>query len=244
MGKKLDWGDAGEKKWADHAGCLLVGTKGMLHSTGHNASFSLLPEADFKEFKYPDPILPRGRGHEQEWLDACKGGPAPMSSFEYASRLTEFNLLGNVATQFDGQLEFDPSSWKSPTTKRPTPPSAANTARAGHCKTSIVGNKEMKISTWMLILFSSTTLAQVSPDQAAKIEAAIPKAARVIPQKPRKVLIWNTPFMDKSPHKGYTIPHSELAFRLMGQKTKAYEPVVSDDIAMFLPDNHRSLMQS
>jgi hypothetical protein len=112
MGKKLDWGDAGEKKWADHAGCLLVGTKGMLHSTGHNASFSLLPEAMFKDFKYPDPILPRSRGHEQEWLDACKGGPAPMSSFEYASRLTEFNLLGNVTTQFDGQLDYDPIELK------------------------------------------------------------------------------------------------------------------------------------
>jgi type 1 glutamine amidotransferase len=95
----------------------------------------------------------------------------------------------------------------------------------------------MKISTWMLILFSATALAQVSPDQLSKIEAAIPKAARATPQKIRRVLIWNTPFMDKSPHKGYTIPHSEAAFRLMGQKTKVYDPVVSDDVAMFLPDN-------
>ncbi len=112
MGKKLDWGDAGEKKWADHAGCLLVGTKGLLHSTGHNASFFLLPEKDYKEYKYPEQILPRSRGHEQEWLDACRGGPATMSNFEYASRLTEFNLLGNVATQFEGTLEFDPVELK------------------------------------------------------------------------------------------------------------------------------------
>lgn len=85
----------------------------------------------------------------------------------------------------------------------------------------------------------AVSIAQISPDQLAKIEAAVPKTARVVPQKLRKVLIWNTPFMDKSPHKGYTIPHSELAFRLMGQRTKAYEPIVSDDVAMFLPDNLR-----
>ena len=42
MGRRLDWGDAGEKRWADHAGCLLIGSKGMLHSTGHNTSYTLV----------------------------------------------------------------------------------------------------------------------------------------------------------------------------------------------------------
>jgi type 1 glutamine amidotransferase len=77
---------------------------------------------------------------------------------------------------------------------------------------------------------------QVSPDQAKKIEKAIPREARVVPKKPRKVLIWNTPYMEKSPHRGYTIPHSELAFRLMGEKTGAYTPVVSDDQTLLLPE--------
>ena len=108
MGRQLDWGDAGEKRWRDHAGCLLVGTKGMLHSTGHNTSFTLLPEHKFKDFKGPSPSLPRSRGHEREWLDACKGGPPAMSNFDYAGPLTEFVLLGNVATQFEQKLEFDP----------------------------------------------------------------------------------------------------------------------------------------
>ena len=112
MGRRLDWGDAGEKKWQDHAGCLVIGTSGMLHSTGHNASFSLLPEAQFKDFRGPERVLPRSPGHEQEWLGAIKGGPAVMSSFDYASRLTEFNLLGNVATLFRGAIEFDPAAMK------------------------------------------------------------------------------------------------------------------------------------
>lgn len=112
MGRRLDWGDAGEKKWEDHAGCLLIGTKGMLHSTGHNTSYSLLPKTKFEGFELPRPTLPRSRGHEREWADACKGGPAAMSNFNYADPLAEFVLLGNVATQFEGKIEFDPVKMK------------------------------------------------------------------------------------------------------------------------------------
>ena len=112
MGRRLDWGDAGEKRWADHAGCLLIGTKGMLHSTGHNTSYTLLPKNKFESFEKPKPTLPRSRGHEREWADACKGGPAAMSNFNYADPLAEFVLLGNVATQFEGKIEFDPAAMK------------------------------------------------------------------------------------------------------------------------------------
>ncbi|UCG46912.1 MAG: Gfo/Idh/MocA family oxidoreductase [Phycisphaerales bacterium] len=112
MGRKLDWGDAGEKKWKDHAGCLLIGTDGLLHSTGHNMSFTLHPQDKFEDFKGPERTLPRCRGHEREWLEACRGGAAAMSNFDYAARLAEFVLLGNVATQFDHQLEFDPRAMK------------------------------------------------------------------------------------------------------------------------------------
>ena len=33
LGRKLDWGDAGEKKWQDWAGLLIVGSQGMLSPT-------------------------------------------------------------------------------------------------------------------------------------------------------------------------------------------------------------------
>lgn len=110
MGRKLDWGDAGEKKWQDHAGCLLVGTKGMLHANGHNTVVTLLPEAKFKDFEGPPSSLPRSRGHESEWLDACRGGPPAMSRFDYSAPLTEFVLLGNVATLFGKTIEYDPTA--------------------------------------------------------------------------------------------------------------------------------------
>lgn len=112
MGRRLDWGDAGEKKWQDHAGCLLVGTQGMLHANAHNTVVTLLPGEKFQGFKGPAPSLPRSRGHESEWLDACRGGPAALSNFDYSGPLTEFVLLGNIATRFGKTIEYDPVAMK------------------------------------------------------------------------------------------------------------------------------------
>ncbi len=109
MGKKLDWGDAGRQKWDDHAGCLICGDKQLLHATGHNSSFTLLPSGRTSDEEGPPQILPRSGSHEREWAAACKGGPRPMSHFGYSGPLTEFLMLGNVATLFpDTELEFDP----------------------------------------------------------------------------------------------------------------------------------------
>jgi len=112
MERKLDWGDAGEKRYQDHAGCLLVGTKGMLHSNGHNTIYSLHPKEKFEGFELSNPTLPRSRGHEREWVEAIKGNGTAMSNFDYSGPLTEFNMLGNVATQLEGAIEYDPVEMK------------------------------------------------------------------------------------------------------------------------------------
>jgi len=44
IGDELDWGDKKEKKSRDHAGAVIVGGKGKIHATGHNATFRQLPE--------------------------------------------------------------------------------------------------------------------------------------------------------------------------------------------------------
>jgi len=80
----------------------------MLYAIAHNTSITLLPRDKFADLKEPPRRLPRSRGHEREWIDACKGGPPAMSNFNYGGPLTEFLLLGNVATLFDAELEFDP----------------------------------------------------------------------------------------------------------------------------------------
>ena len=46
--------------------------------------------------------------------------------------------------------------------------------------------------------------------------------------------------MSKDPHKGYCIPYGTAAFAALGRKTGAFEPVVSDDLAMWLPDRLRT----
>ena len=113
MGHELDWGDTGEKKWKDWAGTLIVGTEGKIYATGHNATFTLLPEDKFKGVQRdkPEKIEP-SHGHEQDWMEACKGGKPAWASYDYAGPFNEFNMLGNVATQFEGVLEFDPLACK------------------------------------------------------------------------------------------------------------------------------------
>jgi type 1 glutamine amidotransferase len=88
-----------------------------------------------------------------------------------------------------------------------------------------------------VFVLAEVTLAQVDPQRAEKIRAAAPERASVAPKKARTVLIWNTPpaLMDKDPHKGYCIPFGECAFQTLGEKTGAFKPVVSGDLAMFAP---------
>jgi hypothetical protein len=112
LGRPMDWTTDDGDEWKDWAGILIVGKNGMLYANAHNTVFTLLPAERFKDFKQPEPSLPRSRGHEREWMDACKGGPAPMSNFSYSGPLTEFNMLGNVATQVEGAIEYDPVEMK------------------------------------------------------------------------------------------------------------------------------------
>jgi len=75
--------------------------------------------------------------------------------------------------------------------------------------------------------------------RAKQIFDAAPAKARVQPKKPRRVLIWITPphLMPKDPHKGYCIPYGTHAIKTLGEKTGAFEPIVSDDVSVFLPDS-------
>ena len=82
--------------------------------------------------------------------------------------------------------------------------------------------------------------AQVPPEHAEQIRKAAGEIkASVAPKKPRVVLIWNTPphLMDKDPHQGYCIPYGEEAMKAIGETSGAFKPVVSDDLAVFAPEN-------
>lgn len=109
LGRGLDWGDKGPKRWTDWAGCLIVGSEGKIYANSHNATFEMLPRATFRNIQQREPEqLEKSAGHENDWLNACRGGSPAWANFEYAGPLTEFNLLGNVATQVEGELQYDP----------------------------------------------------------------------------------------------------------------------------------------
>lgn len=105
----------GEKP--SNSGLLLVGDKGSLYSPNdYGASQVLLPKKDFEGYKAPEPTLARNgkgdSGMKAEWIAAIKGGPEPMSNFQYAGLLTETLLLGNVAIRAGKKLTWDGPNFK------------------------------------------------------------------------------------------------------------------------------------
>ena len=91
-----------------------------------------------------------------------------------------------------------------------------------------------------LLLGSRLEAAEEIPASRAKqIFDAAPAKARAVPTRPRRVLIWITRphLMGKDPHKGYCIPYGTAAFKILGEKTAAYEPIVRDDLTVLLPES-------
>jgi len=81
-------------------GIIFVGDKGKILAEGWGAqSPRLIPEAKMKEYNKPPKTIPRGIQHHQDWIRACKGGPAPLANFDYSGPLAEIVLLGNVAVR-------------------------------------------------------------------------------------------------------------------------------------------------
>lgn len=87
-------------------GGLYYGDKGVILAP-HGGGPRLLPESKMKGFKPPEPFLPRGVNHWQEWISACKGGPKPLADFDYAGPLTETILLGNVAALAGRKIKWN-----------------------------------------------------------------------------------------------------------------------------------------
>jgi len=88
------------------SGSLIVGSRGTMYSASdYGGTLRLMPEKQFEGFQDPKPTLPRvGGAHHREWINAIRGGPAPMSNFvDYAAQFAEVVVLGNVAIRCGGQ---------------------------------------------------------------------------------------------------------------------------------------------
>lgn len=82
----------------------------------HGGSPRLIPDSKMRGIKMPDPWIRRSKqgagGHYLEWVEACKGGPEPLSNFDYAGPLTEAILLGNIAAKAGAKIEWDSAAMK------------------------------------------------------------------------------------------------------------------------------------
>lgn len=85
-------------------GLLLVGDDDAVLMSDWN-SWRMYPTDRAAQYGTPPKKLSRSVGHHQEWIDACKGGAAAGSNFDWAGPMTETILLGNVALR--SQLRAD-----------------------------------------------------------------------------------------------------------------------------------------
>lgn len=83
--------------------CLFVGEKGALVANPYGEPL-LLPKEEFAEVEIPGA---EAKDHWHEWVDACRGEGECSASFDYAAKLTEIALLGNVALRYPHEtLEY------------------------------------------------------------------------------------------------------------------------------------------
>ena len=99
----------------DGEGIMYVGDKGILLAGFSGNNPRVYPESPKYQYQAP----PRRSGAARndpaidQWIAACKGGPAPLANFEIQSPVTEAFLLGCIAQRFPGQLlEWDTASMR------------------------------------------------------------------------------------------------------------------------------------
>ncbi len=110
-GVKMTWYDGGlmpqrpelienGRQMGDNdGGVLIVGDDNTLMHGVYGRNPCLIPEAKHLAYPTPAKTLDRSPGIYQEWIDAIKDrSKQTTSNFDYAARLTETMLLGNVAT--------------------------------------------------------------------------------------------------------------------------------------------------
>ncbi|MEM9826688.1 MAG: gfo/Idh/MocA family oxidoreductase, partial [Planctomycetota bacterium] len=108
------------------SGAIVLGSEGALFSANdYAATYTLLPVEKYKDFKLPAQTLPRipykgsmDLRQKLEFVRTIQGEyePGTFSNFEYAGRLTETILVGNLALRAgEGQrIEWDAEKLRSP----------------------------------------------------------------------------------------------------------------------------------
>lgn len=95
-------------------GAVVLGEKGTIMYGSHGAGgVRIIPEAEMKNYKAPEPTIPRVPGHHRDWLDAIRNGKKAGSDFSYGGPLTELAMLGVIAIKLAGtKLQWDAESMR------------------------------------------------------------------------------------------------------------------------------------
>jgi len=88
-------------------GAVFVGDKGYMTTDTYGANVRLLPQSRHDAYKLPAEWLSRSPGHHRDWIRACKGGEAACSNFNVAGPFAEWVVMGVIALQVEGKLEWD-----------------------------------------------------------------------------------------------------------------------------------------
>jgi hypothetical protein len=97
------------------AGTLLIGSDGVMAGDDHSVRVSVLPKVKFAGIDTGRPRrMAESRGIYGDWMDACRGGSREiLANFENGGRLSELLMVGNIATQFPGEvLTYYPATGK------------------------------------------------------------------------------------------------------------------------------------
>ncbi len=98
-------------------GMLFHGSEGMLQADVYGNNPRFIPSSLGDEVGEPEMEIPLSPGIHEEFVNACKGEGEASSHFDYAARLTETMMLGNVAIQFSEQpmkLRWDSENLRVP----------------------------------------------------------------------------------------------------------------------------------
>jgi predicted dehydrogenase len=86
---------------------VLIGEKGKFFFSRSHENWLFSPAGLAGQAGDVARSVPRVKSEDHEWLSACQGGPPALSNFDYAARLTEMVLLGNVAIRAGQKIEWD-----------------------------------------------------------------------------------------------------------------------------------------
>ncbi|MBV9158697.1 MAG: Gfo/Idh/MocA family oxidoreductase [Acidobacteriaceae bacterium] len=103
----------------DNEGILYVGDKGLLIAGFNGEHPRVYPESP----KYGAPQVQPDAGERElaidQWLAACKGGPAAVANFESQRPVTEAFLLGCIGQRFPGEfIEWDTTNMRITNSER------------------------------------------------------------------------------------------------------------------------------